>query len=426
MRERKQWNKLDNAAKIFPPTSSKKDTKVFRFVCELTEPVYEVALQQALDDAIEKFPLYRSILKKGLFWYYFEESDIKPIVTEETLPPCSPLYKGDEPVLLFRVTYYKSRINFEIFHALSDGAGAMKFFRTLVFSYLKRRYGISGTLGDHDAAQDEMKQDAFYQYYDKNEAIPKVETNKAYRIRGEHYPENKFNIIEGFLPVSAVLEKAREHGATLSEFLVANLVCAVHDNMAARDKRKPVVVAVPVNLRKYFPAQTARNFFGVTFIPHFFNKDGVTFDEVLANVQKGFRSNLTKENLYGIIGKYSAIENNPFIKAIPLQLKILFLRIGGLWAERKDTVGFSNVGAVVMPTEAEPYIKMFDVFFHTKRPQMCLCTFGDTLAINIASALVDPAIIRRFFMNLTEMGLPVEIVSNLEQIRNKEDAHVKM
>ena len=30
-----EWNKLDNAAKIFPAAQSKKDTQVFRFSCEL-------------------------------------------------------------------------------------------------------------------------------------------------------------------------------------------------------------------------------------------------------------------------------------------------------------------------------------------------------------------------------------------------------
>ena len=44
------WNKLDNAAKIFPPTSNERDTKVFRFSCQLKEPVDEVGGQAVLED----------------------------------------------------------------------------------------------------------------------------------------------------------------------------------------------------------------------------------------------------------------------------------------------------------------------------------------------------------------------------------------
>ena len=62
-----KWIRLGNAAKIFPSTSSKKDPKVFRFSCELTEPVDGQTLQFALDQTMEKFPFYRSVLKRGYF-----------------------------------------------------------------------------------------------------------------------------------------------------------------------------------------------------------------------------------------------------------------------------------------------------------------------------------------------------------------------
>ena len=81
----KKWYKLDNAAKIFPPTSTKKDSKVFRFACELYEDVDKEILQYALDKTIEEYPLFLSTLKKGLFWYYLETSSITPKVTKENM-----------------------------------------------------------------------------------------------------------------------------------------------------------------------------------------------------------------------------------------------------------------------------------------------------------------------------------------------------
>ena len=74
------WNKLDNAAKIFPPTTTNRDPKVFRFACELYDMVDPEVLQAALDKTMKQFPFYKSILKKGLFWYYFEESGLVPTV----------------------------------------------------------------------------------------------------------------------------------------------------------------------------------------------------------------------------------------------------------------------------------------------------------------------------------------------------------
>ena len=69
-RQSLKWSRLDNAAKIFPSTSSKRDPKVFRFACELCEPVDPEVLRSALDRTLEKFPPFRSVLRRGLFWYF--------------------------------------------------------------------------------------------------------------------------------------------------------------------------------------------------------------------------------------------------------------------------------------------------------------------------------------------------------------------
>ena len=72
------WTRLDNAAKIFPPTSNKQDTKVFRFACQLNEWVEQNILQQATEKTLETFPIFRSVLKHGLFWYYLEKTELVP------------------------------------------------------------------------------------------------------------------------------------------------------------------------------------------------------------------------------------------------------------------------------------------------------------------------------------------------------------
>ena len=60
-----QWRKLDNAALAFPAVTGKNDTRVFRFYCELKEEIKEETLQKALDRTMEKYPLFRAVLRKG-------------------------------------------------------------------------------------------------------------------------------------------------------------------------------------------------------------------------------------------------------------------------------------------------------------------------------------------------------------------------
>lgn len=57
-----KWRKLDNAALAFPLVTGKNDTRVFRFYCQLKEEVNGEILQAALDQTMEKYPLFQAVL----------------------------------------------------------------------------------------------------------------------------------------------------------------------------------------------------------------------------------------------------------------------------------------------------------------------------------------------------------------------------
>ncbi|MGN1090611.1 MAG: hypothetical protein ACI4Q6_09455, partial [Huintestinicola sp.] len=134
------WSRLDNAAKLFPSTVEKSDTRVFRFSCELSEKVDPEILQTATRNAAASYPNFNVILKKGFFWYYLEHCDDEPVVTEENLPVCAAIYEEDTRSLLYRVTYHENRINLEVFHVLADGTGAIALLKTILYRYLIYKY----------------------------------------------------------------------------------------------------------------------------------------------------------------------------------------------------------------------------------------------------------------------------------------------
>ena len=74
-----RWRRLDNAAKLYSAASNKKDTRVFRFYCELKEEVRKELLQEALDQTVETFPMFLMVLRKGLFWHYLEPCNLYPV-----------------------------------------------------------------------------------------------------------------------------------------------------------------------------------------------------------------------------------------------------------------------------------------------------------------------------------------------------------
>lgn len=412
-----EWNKLDNAAKIFPANSKKSDTKVFRFACEFNDTVDQQALQHALDITVEAFPLYMSIIKSGLFWYYFEKSHFKAVVTEENLPPCTTLYDKNNKTLLFRVMYFRKRISFEVYHALADGAGALQFFKTLVFHYITIKYKQSlqdkKPVLDIEASKTQKLDDSFQKYYKDEKTFSKRKNIKAYKIRGAKIPEYRISVIEGVIPVDKILPKVKEYNASLTIFLAAIFMCAINEEIPVRLKRKPVVLSIPVNLRNYYYSQTARNFFGVINVDYDFSKGSDNLIEVIEALKKTFKVNLTPERLGRRINKLASLEHNYMLRLIPLAIKNFILKIAYAIVDRSYTSTLSNVGVISMPDEIKPFINSFDIFVSTDKIQACLCSFENNLRISFTSAFVSTEIQRRFFKTLTDMGIPVTIESNI-------------
>lgn len=411
------WSRLDNAAKIFPPTSGKRDAKVFRFCCELYDPVDPTLLQQALDRTLKLFPGFQSILRRGLFWYYLESSPLTAEVKQENEPPCSPIYDKNVKTLLFEVTYFQTRINLEIYHALTDGTGALQFLRMLVYHYLLLRHGDeldACPLMDYDASQGQKMDDSFAKYYQSTQQKKKkrVKPTLAYRIKGQRVAEHRIQVIEGIVPVSAIRQKTRELGVTVTVLLSSILIQSISGDMNVRDKRRPVALSVPVNLRNYFESETARNFFGLISVPYDFGNGSSELDAILQSTARTFRQELTTERLGARINLFSAIEHNAFARATPLIIKDICLRIAYGFSAREETAALSNIGRITMPKELLPYIRLFDVFVSTNKLQICMCSFEDRMTISFTSAFTNTDIQRRFFRTLTDMGIPVEIVSN--------------
>jgi NRPS condensation-like uncharacterized protein len=415
LRKERDWISLDNAAKIFPATSGSNVTNVFRFSCELRDRVDPQVLAGALEQTLQRFPFFQVILKRGFFWYYLERSDIKPVVGREDRPPCSRIYYKDRRDLLFEVSYFENRINFEVFHALADGTGALLFLRTLVYLYIVSKY--SDRMPEDltplllDASDEQKKEDSFQKYYDpKAKTIRKRE--KAYKLKGAKLPEGRLSVIEGVMPVSKVLGLAKEIGVTLTEYLSAMLILAIRQEVPVRELYKPIVLSIPVNLRKYFSSGTARNFFGIISASYRFNDGDGTLEDVAKSIKREFAEQLTAEKLIRRMSMMTALEMNPFIRSVPLPIKDIVLRIGKIKAMESYTCTLSNVGIVEMPDYVSDYIERFDVYNNTDSLQVCLCTFRDKLAVTFTSAFAGTEIQKNFFRRLSSLGVEIDIISN--------------
>ena len=425
--KRDHWRKLDNAAKIFPATSNRRDTRVFRFYCECREPVDGVALQTALDQTIEKYPLFLSVLRKGVFWFYMEKSDLKPAISMESEPPCLDLYLRDRKTLLFQVTYYKNRINFEVFHALTDGTGASQFLKELVKNYLLTRYPEANlpdvSFTEPDMTVEDQEADGFTKYYkhDWKNLGPKT---KSYQLTGPRTAYGELNITEGLVSCQAILKKAKEYGVSMTVFLTAVFLSAIHEEMSKRQLKKPVVLMVPVNLRKYFPSASMLNFFG-WIEPHYrFQQEEYNFEDVVNQVRDYFKEELTKDGLGRRFSYFMRMECNPLLRFFPLGLKNIGMQIGALMTKKDVTAVFSNLGNVVLPEQYARYIQRFGVFTSTSKTELSICSFQDDLVLSFASGFQHQNIERNFFRILKGFGIETQLLT--EQFPEKKPVYEGM
>ena len=410
--KRAYWRSLDNAAKLFSAASSPKDTRVFRFYCELKEEVKEEILQEALNQTIQKYPVFLSVMRKGLFWHYLEKSELRPVVREEYKEPCSSLYVRDKKTLLFEVTYYKKRINFKVFHALTDGTGATEFLRELVknYLYLIHEEDLEPVeLSNQYLTVKDQEDDSFSRYYDPDFPRKKKKKIRAVQIKkgGKGYEELQIN--EASMSVKELLGIAREKKVSMSVLLTAAFICAIHEEMSRMQEKKPVILMVPVNLRKIFPSDSMLNFFGYIEPGYQFGGGKDSFEDVLEAVKLYFQENLSKEHMAGRMNELIAIEKHKILKWAPLELKNRCIRAGAKMAEQEVTAVLSNMSVVKMPEDYAQYIEKFGVYTSTNRTELCICSFQDTLSLGFTSRYDSTNIQRNFYRILKELGASVKV-----------------
>ncbi len=409
-----QWRKLDNAALAFPAVTGKKDTRVFRFYCQLKEEVDGERLQEALDKTMEKYQVFQAVLRKGVFWFYLEHREMRAMVKEETQPPCSRIYIPDKKSLLFEVSYYKDRINFEVFHALTDGTGAMHFLQELVKNYLQivhREAGLPELFEDGKVTEKDLEEDSFSQYYNSDAPRIREKKEKAFQFKGEKHEQQDMEIAEISLPVKETLAKARSYGVSVTVLVAAMLLCAIHEEIPRNQQKKPLGLMIPVNLRNYFPSRSMANFFGWIEVRYHFQQN-TSFTDVLKEVKAQFEAELSKERIGRRMSELVRLEKNPLLRMVPLEAKTLALQAGTALGGRGITAVYSNVGVIRMPKEYETYIRRFGLFASTDGLQLCSCSYGNEMVLGLTAKIPGDSIRRNLLSLLEREEIPCRLEEN--------------
>ncbi|MDE6015600.1 MAG: alcohol acetyltransferase [Acetatifactor sp.] len=419
------WYELDLSAIVYPTLQRRDFSSVYRLSVLLREEIDPAVLQRALDRTLPRFPTYKAAIRKGLFWRYLEPNNRPgPFVQEDVKNPCQPMPFKTNHRYLVRVYYYRNRISLEVHHSLGDGTGGMCVLQTLTAEYLRLlghgEIENGGFVLNIEEEPDSEELEDAYMKYANAKVCPPRPGEKAYRVRGTKEPFYTLNVIDGIMSTSEVMRVAKGYHATVTEYLNAALLYALLRKQEAdgSGRLRPVKIAMPVNLRRFFPSKTLRNFITMIYPGVDPRLGEYTFEEIVTHVHNYMRYYLNEKLLRGDITTNAATQRNPFIRVVPLFIKDFVVRM--FYAKVQDqnsSAGLTNMGALRVPESMKPYIERFDIYMgqpFSSRTNCAVVSFEDVLTVNFASSIVEADVERYFFRRLVQDGIHVKIESNRE------------
>ena len=401
-----RWYRLDSAGILYSALQREEYSAIYRFSAQMAQPVEPPALQRAI---LRIMPRLEPNPAPG------------PFLKEDVSDPCQPVRFREDNGWLVRFYYYRSRISIEVFHALSDGAGAMVFFRALLAEYL-RQTGVDVPEGEGipspgEPPRPEELEDAYTRYAGKH-AFGLRRLPRAYANLGTPEPFYTFHVTMGFVPLDRVRERARHYGASITEYLSAVLIQVLLDKQKREHPRRerPVALAIPINLRGWFPSETVRNFI-TTVRPYIDPALGdYTFPEIVSQVRHFMKLHINRQELQAAFTGNVRFTRNVLLRAVPVALKNPVMALNyRMLGVRPYSCTYTNPGAFTVPPAMAEHIRGMEVILGQATVPRAHCasiSYGNTLEITFAGTQKETDTERDFFRFLVAEGIPVRVESN--------------
>ena len=467
MKNEKIWYELDAFAKTYSSIISEGRTTCFRLSALFSENIDLEILQKVTISLEKKYPFYNSELKKGIFWNYLQQKKAHFMIEEEKTYPCTDIQK-DNPL---RIIYFNNKLSIEIAHFLTDGKGAALFFQDLIEEYLEKKYFLENIEKDkkdnlidktekkkeveiekinkiinfgkkinknekdfenkkseknffektrellgNDSGLKNSQKNEYVDLYEKYMRKVSKETtiNSAFHLPMKILEKGQYHITTGEIDVESLKEESKKYGTTIGKYLLSVYFKILLDRYS--QAKNPIVIGVPVDLRKIFEETTYRNFF-INITPSMDASLGAySLSEIITYLDNYFALKITKKEFYKSIYKAMNPMQNIIIKSVPYLIKRMFFPfIFDYYGERGYTTGFSNLGIFKVNKKYEKYLKGFRFLPPpSKRCKIKMGVISDCkkVYVNFGNLTANYDIERDFFVYLRKRGIKSKIITN--------------
>lgn len=403
------WYPLDDAAKIYPLSMKHGQMAVFRLSANLLQRISPELLQMALNFTIRRFPCFATTVKKGFFWHYLNATKRRYIAEPERDLPVKPLKISSSGSQSFRVLYFENRISVEYFHILTDASGGMLFLKTLVAEYLRLLGHPSeaecGVMDLEQIPDPEESSNAFLAADRKGQASGLTD-RAALQLGGKLTLIRPARVVQFRMDASRLLEIARSKNATITEYILATMFLACR--RATDVDSGSFNIQVPVNMRKFYPTKSLRNFSMYCGI-RLPLEEIQNLDSILPSISSQLKEKAALEPMTQMIHSSTRLVSS--VRYIPLFIKApIASAIYGFLGDKIFTTTLSNMGVIDMPKGIEDQIESMDFILGTavtNRAGVGMVTYGNVTMLSITKLTSDPTFEEALYSLLTRDGLHV-------------------
>lgn len=400
------WYPLDDAAKVYPMSMTDGWMSVFRLSAWLDAPVEPELLQAALHFVLPRFPFFATRVRRGVFWHYIDAEKRRFEVRPETEPPCAPMDISAGGAQAFRVVYFGERVSVEFFHILTDGTGGLAFLSALLTEYLRLLGLADGPAGPAEAdTHGEECENAFERFASDCPPAGGFSEGPAVQLRGRLAKQRPARILHLELDAARLAAAAKARGCTVTALVLAFMAEAAH--CASDESRGCIRIQVPVNMRKFCPSKTLRNFSMYCSVSAPWAEAGDA-EGLMAEFSRQLGERASEAAMRGMLGTTSAMVRA--LGKVPLFLKRPAARLAyGFLGERAFTSTLSNLGRAALPEGTARHVRKLGFVLGTAEQSRAACglvSYGGVALLSVTKLTEDPAFERRLCALFERAGVP--------------------
>ena len=200
--------------------------------------------------------------------------------------------------------------------------------------------------------------------------------------------------------------------AFLTALLLAFMTEAAH--AASDESRGDISIQVPVNMRKFCPSKTLRNFAMYCSVRTPWAEAGEA-ERLLPDITRQLSERASETAMRGMLA--STAEMVRLLGRVPLAVKRPAARIAyGFLGERAFTSTLSNLGAAKLPPEVEAHVEKLDFVLGTGERARAACamvTLKGLALLSVTKLTDDKTFETRLLSRLEGAGVPVKLSGSM-------------